>query len=123
MWQDTGVWSDRRFARHLRREGYSHVLVRDRSQLDLVNQPAVEAFFASEKPEYVFLAAAKVGGILANSTHPVEFLRDNLSIELNLVDAAYRHGVTKLECLGTFLHLSQTGTAAHQGRVPADRPA
>ncbi|MGB6942664.1 MAG: GDP-L-fucose synthase [Bryobacteraceae bacterium] len=87
--------------RHLRREGYSHVLVRDRSQLDLVNQPAVEAFFASEKPEYVFLAAAKVGGILANSTHPVEFLRDNLSIELNLVDAAYRHGVTKLECLGS----------------------
>ena len=71
------------------------------SQLDLVNQPAVEAFFASEKPEYVFLAAAKVGGILANSTHPVEFLRDNLSIELNLVDAAYRHGVTKLECLGS----------------------
>ncbi len=77
------------------------MLVRDRSQLDLVNQPAVEAFFASEQPEYVFLAAAKVGGILANSTYPVEFLRDNLNIELNVVDAAYRHGVKKLECLGS----------------------
>ncbi len=88
-------------SRHLTREGYSNVLVRDRCQLDLVNQPAVEAFFASEKPEYVFLAAAKVGGILANSTYPVEFLRDNLNIELNVVDAAYRHGVKKLECLGS----------------------
>ncbi len=87
--------------RHLKRGGYSNVFIRDRSQLDLVNQPAVEAFFATEKPEYVFLAAAKVGGILANSTYPVEFLRDNLSIELNVVDAAYRHGVKKLECLGS----------------------
>ena len=87
--------------RHLKLGGYSNLLVRDRSQLDLVNQPAVEAFFATEKPEYVFLAAAKVGGILANSSSPVEFLRDNLSIELNIVDAAYRHGVKKLECLGS----------------------
>jgi GDP-L-fucose synthase len=61
----------------------------------------VEAFFAAEKPEYVFVAAAKVGGILANSTFPVEFLRDNLSIELNIMDAAYRHGVQKLESLGS----------------------
>ncbi len=87
--------------RRLRRDGYSNVLVRDRSQLDLVNQPAVEAFFASEKPEYVFLAAAKVGGILANSTYPVEFLRDNLNIELNVMEAAHRHGVKKLEALGS----------------------
>ena len=87
--------------RNLKLGGYSNLLVRDRSQLDLVNQPAVEAFFATEKPEYVFLAAAKVGGILANSSYPVEFLRDNLSIELNVVDAAYRHGVKKLECLGS----------------------
>ncbi len=87
--------------RNLKLGGYSNLLVRDRSQLDLVNQPAVEAFFAAEKPEYVFLAAAKVGGILANSSYPVEFLRDNLNIELNVVDAAYRHGVKKLECLGS----------------------
>lgn len=87
--------------RRLRREGYSNLIVSDRSQLDLTNQPAVDAFFASEKPEYVFLAAAKVGGILANSTYPVDFLRDNLSIELNVIDAAYRHGVKKLESLGS----------------------
>jgi len=82
-------------------EGYSNLLVRDRSQLDLTNQAAVDAFFAAEKPEYVFLAAAKVGGILANATHPVEFLRDNLAIELNVIDASYRHGVKKLESLGS----------------------
>ena len=87
--------------RRLQRDGYSNLVVRDRSQLDLTNQPAVEAFFASEKPEYVFLAAAKVGGILANSTYPVDFLRDNLSIELNVTEAAYRHGVKKLESLGS----------------------
>jgi GDP-L-fucose synthase len=87
--------------RGLKRDGYSNVIVRDRNQLDLANQAAVEAFFASEKPEYVFLAAAKVGGILANSTYPVEFLRDNLNIELIVMDAAYRHGVKKLECLGS----------------------
>jgi GDP-L-fucose synthase len=76
-------------------------LVRDRAQLDLTDRTAVDAFFDTEKPEFVFLAAAKVGGILANSTQPVEFLRDNLAIELNVIDAAYRYGVKKLECLGT----------------------
>jgi GDP-L-fucose synthase len=87
--------------RRLRQSGYSNLIVRDHSQLDLTAPAAVENFFAAEKPEYVFLAAAIVGGILANSTHPVEFLRDNLSIELNLIDAAYRHGVKKLEALGS----------------------
>jgi GDP-L-fucose synthase len=87
--------------RRLARAGYSNLIVRDRNQLDLTSQPAVEAFFAAEKPEYVFVAAAKVGGILANSTYPVDFLRDNISIELNVIDAAYRHGVKKLESLGS----------------------
>ena len=87
--------------RRLRRAGYCNVITRDRSQLDLTHQPAVEAFFLAEKPEYVFVAAAKVGGILANRTYPVEFLRDNLSIELNVLDAAYRYGVQKLESLGS----------------------
>jgi len=87
--------------RNLRSAGYLNLLLRDRQQLDLTNQSAVEDFFAAEKPEYVFLAAAKVGGILANSTQPVEFLRDNLAIELNVVDASYRHGVKKLESLGS----------------------
>lgn len=87
--------------RRLREEAYSNLIVRERGELDLFDQPAVDAFFAAEKPEYVFLAAAKVGGILANSTYPVEFLRDNLVIEINVLDAAYRHGVKKIETLGS----------------------
>jgi GDP-L-fucose synthase len=87
--------------RCLLRNGYTNLITRTRSELDLTNQPAVEEWFASEKPEYVFLAAAKVGGILANSTYPVEFLRDNLAIQTNVIEAAYRHGVKKLQFLGS----------------------
>lgn len=87
--------------RRLSNDGYSNLLLRDRSQLDLTNQAAVDRFFAAEQPDYVFLAAAKVGGILANSSYPVDFLRDNLAIELNVIDAAHRHGVKKLEALGS----------------------
>src|ERR1035438_3018374 len=87
--------------RCLREEGYSNLIVRERRELDLFERPAVDTFFAAERPEYVFLAAAKVGGILANSTYPVEFLRDNLAIEINVMDAAYRHGVKKIEILGS----------------------
>ena len=87
--------------RRLLQDGYTNLIVRTRSELDLTNQSAVDTFFAAEKPEYVFLAAAKVGGILANSSYPVEFLRDNLSIETNVIEAAYRNGVKKLECLGS----------------------
>lgn len=87
--------------RRLQASGYSNLLLRDRAMLDLTNPAAVDQFFAAEKPEYVFLAAAKVGGILANSRQPVEFLRDNLAIELNVIDAAYRHRVKKLEFLGS----------------------
>jgi len=87
--------------RHLARNGYTNLITRTRGELDLTIQSAVDAFFAAAKPEYVFLAAAKVGGILANSTYPVEFLRDNLAIEINVIEAAYRNGVKKLECLGS----------------------
>ena len=87
--------------RRLKLGGYSNLIVRERSRLDLTNPVAVESFFASEKPEYVFVAAAKVGGILANSTYPVDFLRANLIIELNVMEAAYRHGAKKLESLGS----------------------
>jgi GDP-L-fucose synthase len=87
--------------RRLRASGYINLLLRERAQLDLRDRKAVDLFFAAEKPEYVFLAAAKVGGILANSTQPVEFLRDNLEIELNVIDASFRSGVKKLECLGS----------------------
>src|SRR5437660_2817088 len=87
--------------RRLLQDGYTNLILRSRSELDLTNQSAVDAFFAAEKPDYVFLAAAKVGGILANSSYPVEFLRDNLAIETNVIEAAYRNGVKKLECLGS----------------------
>ncbi|MCU7800926.1 MAG: GDP-L-fucose synthase [gamma proteobacterium symbiont of Lucinoma myriamae] len=81
--------------------GCSNVLTRTHSELDLVNQAQVQAFFEKEKPEYVFLAAAKVGGIHANNTYPAEFIYQNMMIEANIVDAAYRNGVEKLLFLGS----------------------
>lgn len=87
--------------RRLQAEGYTHVITRSRSELDLCDATAVSSFFEAEKPEYVFLAAAKVGGILANNTYPADFIRDNLLIQLNVIDSAYRNGVKKLLFLGS----------------------
>ena len=87
--------------RRLDSAGYNNLIFRTRAELDLSNQAAVERFFAAEHPEYVFLAAAKVGGILANASYPAEFLRENLLIQTNVIDAAYRHGVRKLEFFGS----------------------
>ena len=87
--------------RHLRAHGYANLILRSRHELDLVSGPQVEAFFEAERPDYVFLAAAKVGGILANSTYPADFIRENLAIQLNVIDAARRFGVRKLLFLGS----------------------
>jgi GDP-L-fucose synthase len=87
--------------RRLQSGGFRNLVLRDRSELDLTRQSAVDAFFAATRPEYVFLAAAKVGGILANDRHPAEFLRDNLAIQTNIIDAAHRTGVRKLLFLGS----------------------
>lgn len=87
--------------RSLEREGCQQLLLRSRTQLDLRDASAVEQFFATEAPDYVFLAAAKVGGIGANSAYPADFIRDNLQIEINVIDAAYRFGVKKLLFLGS----------------------
>jgi GDP-L-fucose synthase len=87
--------------RRLREAGYGTVIARTRADLDLRDAAAVRGFFTAEKPEYVFLAAARVGGILANSTRPAEFIYDNLAIEINVIDAAYRAGVKKLLFLGS----------------------
>jgi GDP-L-fucose synthase len=87
--------------RSLRAAGFQNLLLRDRNDLDLTRQADVDAFFAASRPRYVFLAAAKVGGILANDSYPAQFLRDNLAIQLNVIDAAYRHGVHKLLFLGS----------------------
>jgi GDP-L-fucose synthase len=87
--------------RALAEEGYSHLLTRSREELDLTDTAAVGRFFAAERPEYVFLAAARVGGILANNTYPADFILENLRIETNVIDAAYRHGARKLLFLGS----------------------
>jgi len=87
--------------RHLKALGTLNLVVRTHSDLDLTNQAAVNEFFATEKPDQVYLAAAKVGGIHANNTYPAEFIYQNLMIEANIVDAAYRNGVEKLLFLGS----------------------
>jgi GDP-L-fucose synthase len=87
--------------RKLQTEGYNNLVLRTSSELDLRNQVAVENFFANEKPEYVFLAAAKVGGILANNTYRADFLYENLMIESNVIHQSYVHKVKKLLFLGS----------------------
>ncbi|RFM36678.1 GDP-L-fucose synthase [Chitinophaga silvisoli] len=87
--------------RRLQTLGYNNLLTRSSVDLDLRNQAAVDEFFASEQPDYVFLAAAKVGGIYANNTYRAEFLYDNLMMEANIIHAAYKHGVKKLMFLGS----------------------
>lgn len=87
--------------RALQAAGYTNLLLPPRKELDLRNQSAVADFFAQEQPAYVFLAAAKVGGILANNTYPAEFIYDNLMIQTNIIHQAYRQGVTKLLFLGS----------------------
>lgn len=87
--------------RRLRADGFNHLIVRGSKELDLRNQAAVKAFFEREKPDFVFLAAAKVGGIMANNTYRAEFLYDNLMMEANVIDASYHSGVKKLMFLGS----------------------
>jgi GDP-L-fucose synthase len=87
--------------RRLEADGYTRLLTRPRAQLDLTDARAVQRFFETERPAYVFLAAARVGGILANKTYPADFLRENLLIQTNVIDAAYRQGAKKLLFLGS----------------------
>lgn len=87
--------------RELRRRGHENLLLRTSAEADLRNQAAVESLFASERPAIVILAAARVGGILANDSYPADFLRDNLQIQTNVIDAAWRHGTRKFCFLGS----------------------
>lgn len=87
--------------RELKRQGYDNIITRTHSELDLTRQDAVEEFFAEEKPEYVFLAAAKVGGIGANATQPADFMWQNMMLEMNVIHSAWKNGVKKLEFLGS----------------------
>ncbi len=87
--------------RNLKNNGYDNLLLRASKELNLTTQAEVNQFFENEKPDYVFLAAAKVGGILANDTYPADFIRENLQIQTNVIDAAYRNNVKKLLFLGS----------------------
>ncbi len=87
--------------RALQRAGYSNLVLRRHAELELTDASAVTAFFEHERPEYVFLAAAKVGGILANDTYPADFIRDNLAVQLNVIHEAWRAGVKRLLFLGS----------------------
>ncbi len=87
--------------RELVRQGYTNIVTRTRSELDLCRQDAVEAFFAEEKPDYVFLAAAKVGGIISNQNALADFMYENMILEMNIIHSAWKHGCVKLEFLGS----------------------
>ena len=87
--------------RELQRQGYTNIITRTHAELDLTDQMAVNEFFAAEKPEYVFLAAAKVGGIVANASAPADFMYVNMMLEMNVINAAWRNGCRKLEFLGS----------------------
>lgn len=87
--------------RGLKKQGYTHIIGKSSRELDLREQAAVRDFFAAEKPDYVFLAAARVGGIHANATYPADFIRDNMQMEVNIIDAAYKNQCKKLLFLGS----------------------
>ncbi|MBD5237078.1 MAG: GDP-L-fucose synthase [Bacteroidales bacterium] len=87
--------------RELRRQGYENIITRTHAELDLSDQRAVAAFFEKEKPDYVFLAAAKVGGIVANNNSPADFLYENMMLEMNVIHSAWKNGCKKLEFLGS----------------------
>ena len=87
--------------RELNKQGYENIITRSHSQLDLTNQVAVENFFMTERPEYVFLSAAKVGGIVANNIYPADFLYENMLIEMNVINSAFKNNCKKLEFLGS----------------------
>ena len=87
--------------RELQRQGYDNLITRTHAELDLCRQEAVESFFAAERPEYVFLAAAKVGGIEANDSAPADFIYENMTLEMNVIHAAWRNSCRKLEFLGS----------------------
>ena len=106
--------------RELQRQGYTNIITRTHKELDLTRQDAVEAFFAQEKPEYVFLAAAKVGGIVANQEALADFMYDNMTGDERhprcMEEWLQEAGVPRL-----LLHLSPHGASAHEGKLPADQ--
>ena len=109
--------------RQLEAEGFERLLGATSAELDLRDRTAVRRFFEADRPHVVVLAAAKVGGILANATYPADFLSDNLRIQINVLDAAHEHGVERLLFLGSSLHLPEVRAAADPRGRAAHRPA
>ena len=109
----SGIW------RALERHGYTNLIGKSIDEVDLISQQSVDDFFAAEKPEYVILVAAKVGGIVANNTYRAQFLYENLMIEANVIHAAYRHGVKKLLFLEVFILLEAGQSVVYATRKPA----
>ena len=107
--------------RALESKGYSNLVGRTSSELDLRNQQAVTDFYKKEQPEVVIDAAAKVGGILANNDFPYQFLMENMQIQNNLIDGAHKSGVEKFIFLGKFLYLSEVCATAFKRRIPTNR--
>ena len=107
--------------RKLRSAGFENIVTRTSSELDLRDQQAVADFYEEEKPKYVFLAAAKVGGIVANNTYRAEFLHDNLAIELNVIHQAWKYEVKEAAFFGKLMHLPQVCPSAHERGAFADR--
>ena len=102
--------------RELQKQGYTNIITRTHAELDLCRQIDVEKFFAEEKPEYVFLAAAKVGGIVANEEALADFMYQNMILEMNVIHSAWENDCKKLEFLG-FLHLSKTCSTTNERRL------
>merc|ERR1711874_666533 len=106
--------------RCLQKEGYTNVIIPE-SRVEFTDAAAVDAFFDKNKPEFVCLAAAKVGGIMANDTYPADFITINLQIQNNVIGACFKHQVKKTLILGKQLHLPQRDPPAHEGRAPPQR--
>jgi nucleoside-diphosphate-sugar epimerase len=100
--------------RKLKSEGFTNMVGATHAEVDLKDRPAVFDYVNENKPKYLVLAAAKVGGILANNTYPVDFLTDNLQMQVNVLDAALESGVERV----LFMHLSGLGSPTHQGGIP-----
>jgi GDP-L-fucose synthase len=109
--------------RRLRAAGYGNLVLRSHADLDLTNQYAVQRFFSETRPEYVFVAAAKVGGIVANNSSPADFILDNLQIATNVIHEAYRNGVKRLLFLGSSCAYLKLCRPANERRLSADWPS
>ena len=110
--------------RELERQGYTNIITRTHKELDLTRQEAVERFFTEEKPEYVFLAAAKVGGIIANQSALADFMYENMILEMNVIHAAWKNGCKKLEKLSLpqgLQAINPYGSTAHDGKLSVDK--